>query len=145
MNTKILAVPLVLLALGCRDQYEGQAGAASTPAPAATPYGSEGMAAPATTGAAVTAVVVSVDAAASTITLREATAAGAPTGEAAGRPYNVSSAASAGLGALQAGDRVNVICETTPGGTATGATGGGALVDCVTITTIAEAGGATGQ
>jgi hypothetical protein len=144
MNTRILAVPLVLLALGCRDQYEGQAGAASTPAPAATPYGSESMATPATIGAAVTAEVVSVDPAERTITLREVTAAGAPTGDAAGRPYNVSSAAASGLGALQAGDRVNLICETGPGATGTGATGG-ALADCVTITTIAEAGGASGQ
>lgn len=145
MNKTILALPLVLVAFGCRDRYEGQAGAASNPAPAATPYGSETMASPgAVSGAAVTATVVSVDAVGRTVTLRETSATGAPTGDAAGRSYSVAPAASPSLGDLKAGDQVNVMCETG-GATATGAAGSGSLADCTLITTIAPAGGATGQ
>jgi hypothetical protein len=135
MKKSILALPLVVVALGCQDRYEGQAGAASSPAPTATPESS--MATP-VTGAAVSAVVVSVDPAGRTVTLREVTAPGAPAGNTAGRSYNVSPSAAASLGDLKAGDEVNVMCETAPAGT-------GALADCVTITTIAAAGGTTSR
>lgn len=143
MNKTIFALPLVLLALGCRDRYEGQAGATSSPAPEATPYGSGSMANPAApVGAAVTATVVTVDPAGPTITLREAALPGAPTSDAAGRRYNVSPMAASSLADIKPGAQVNVICETAPAA-ATAATG--TLADCVTITTIAEAGGATGR
>ena len=144
MNKKFLVLPLVLLAFGCRDQYEGQAGATSSPAPAA-PYGSERMAspaAPAVSGAAVTATVVEVDPAGGTITLREVPAPGAPASDTAGRRYNVAPSAASGLADFKPGQQVNVICETAPAATASGSA---KLVDCVTVTTIAEAGGATGQ
>jgi hypothetical protein len=158
MYTKILAVPLVLLAFGCRDRYEGQAGAASSPG--ASPY-AEATASPGTglgTGAGITATVVAVDATGMTVTLREAPVAGAaPTGDTAGRRYNVSSSVASSLNNIQAGDEVTVVCDQGAGSTAgstgagsgmgsTGAgSGTGSLATCTTITSITETGGATGR
>jgi hypothetical protein len=133
MKTKILALPLVLLAVGCKDRYEGQAGAASSPAASASPYaaGSGAYASPGTaaSGAGVAAVVVAVD----------------PAGPRCrrGRRYNVSSGAASRLSDVQAGDQVFVVCDTAPGASASGATSGpGSLMNCSMITMITEAGGA---
>jgi hypothetical protein len=138
MKKQILVLPLVGLALGCQDRYEGQAGAASSPSP--SPYAAESpsaYASPGTTGG-VAAVVVSVDPAGRTVTLREFVA-GAPTGDAQGKSYNVSAGAASGLNQLQAGDQVMVVCEET-GTAATGTTspGTGSLANCTVITMITE-------
>jgi hypothetical protein len=151
MKMKILAVPLVLLAVGCRDRYEGQAGAASSPSPTASPYteGTGAYASPGTTasGAGVAAVVVSVDPTGRTITLREVVApGGAPIGDSAGKRYNVSSTAAPSLSDVKAGEQVFVVCDTAPGATgSTGTTtsGAGSLANCTMITMITEAGVAT--
>jgi hypothetical protein len=150
MNTKILAVPLILLAVGCRDRYEGQAGAASSPSPGASPYTTESpYASPGTaaSGAGVAAVVVAVDPASRTITLREVVPAGSTpssaTGGAQGKRYNVSSGAASSLNDVRAGEEVIVVCEA-PAGTTTTASPA-SLANCAVITMITEAGGATGR
>ncbi|HEY7510687.1 MAG TPA: hypothetical protein VIG50_10560 [Vicinamibacteria bacterium] len=171
MTKKILAVPLILLAVGCRDRYEGQAGAASSPSPGASPY-AETYASPGTmsgsTGdmaGAITATVISVDQSGRTITLRETGTTG---GE--GRRVNVATIAASSLSGIQAGETVTVTCEA-PAGAATGTTGtgttgtgstgtgttgtgtagtamgagSGSLANCTTITTITRSSGATGR
>jgi hypothetical protein len=149
MNTKILAVPLILLAVGCRDRYEGQAGAASSPSPGASPYTTESpYASPGTAGGGgVAAVVVAVDPAGRTITLREVVPAGgtpsSATGGAQGKRYNVSSGAASSLNDVQAGEEVVVVCEA-PAGTTTPASPA-SLVNCAVITMITESGGTTGR
>jgi hypothetical protein len=128
MLAKMLAVPLVLLAVGCRDRYEGQAGAASSPSPDSSPYSSGSMASPAMgTGTGmgnISAVVVAVDATGRTITLREGTAGAAPTGDQQGRRYNVSSSAASSLSTVHAGDEVYVMCDETGGGAGSSGMGG---------------------
>jgi hypothetical protein len=140
MTTKILALPLILLAVGCRDRYEGQAGAASTPSPTATPYTTASPYTSPATG--VTAVVVAVDPAGRTITLREAEVPGGTTSASGsqGQRYNVSSGAAPSLGNVRVGERVTVTCEESAGTMGTG-TGTGSLARCGTITMIEKAAG----
>jgi hypothetical protein len=139
MTTKILALPLILLAVGCRDRYEGQAGAASTPSPTATPYTTASPYTSPATG--VTAVVVAVDPAGRTITLREEVPGGTTSASGSqGQRYNVSSAAAPSLGNVMVGERVTVTCEEPAGTTGTGTTTG-SLARCGTITMIEKAAG----
>ena len=171
MTKMILAVPLILLAVGCRDRYEGQAGAASSPSP--SPYAETGAyASPGTMSGSmgdagsITATVVSVDQSGRTITLREAGA----TGSAEGRRINVSATAATSLTGIQPGETVTVTCEnmagagtTGTGATGTGTTGTGAagsgtagtgttgymgsgsLANCTSVTMITRSAGATGR
>ena len=170
MTKKILAVPLILLAVGCRDRYEGQAGAASSPSP--SPYAEGAYASPGTMSGSVgdtgsiTATVVSVDQSGRTITLREAGA----TGSAEGRRINVATTAATSLTGIQPGETVSVTCDnmagagttgtgtTGTGTTGTGTTGTGAagtgttgymgsgsLANCTTVTMITRSAGATGR
>ena len=167
MTKKILAVPLILLAVGCRDRYEGQAGAASSPSP--SPYAEGAYASPGTmsgsmgdTGASITATVVSVDQSGSTITLRES----GGMGSSEGRRINVATTAATSLSGLQPGETVSVTCDnmgatgatgtgttgtgtTGTGTTGTGATGGsmaaGSLSNCTTVTMITRSSGAAGN
>jgi hypothetical protein len=152
MKTKILALPLILLAVGCRDRYEGQAGAASSPSPGASPYSTYPSPGTAESGAGVAAVVVAVDPAGRTITLREVVApGGAATGDSAGKRYNVSAGAASSLNDVQAGEQVFVVCETAAGAPGSGTTGSGptsgpgSLANCAVITMLSEAGGSTGR
>ena len=166
MSKKILIVPFILLAVGCRDRYEGQAGAASSPSP--SPYGEAAgsYASPGTMsgsaadmGGSLSATVVSVDAAGRTITVREV---GAPSSS-TGQRLDVSTAIASSLGGYQPGDAVLITCETTGGMGATGTTGGTAgstaggtaggtastgpasLASCTMVTMIARSTGATGR
>jgi hypothetical protein len=158
MTKKMLAVPLILLAVGCRDRYEGQAGAASSPSP--SPYAETGYASPGTmSGAAgdagsVSAVVVAVDEAGRTITVREAGSAATTEG----RRLNVSPAAASSLSGVRAGDTVMIGCDATAGATGTGTTGttggtgttgmgagAGSLANCTMVTTITPGAGAAGR
>jgi len=147
MKKQILVLPFAVLALGCQDRYEGQAGAASSPSPGASPYAMESPSSYASPGMAggVSAVVVSVDPSGRTVTLREFVA-GAPAGDAQGKRYDVSASAATGLNELQAGDQVMVACEET-GAAATGTTspGTGSLANCTIITMITESGAAPGR
>jgi len=140
MSKKILVVPFILLAVGCKDRYEGQAGAASSPSPspygdAAGSYASPGAMSGSAgdMGGSITATVVSVDASGRTITVRDASASGSQ-----GQRLNVSSAAAVSLSGLQPGDTVTITCDATgsmgagsattgtgtTGTTGTGTTGG---------------------
>ena len=133
MNTKILALPLILLAVGCRDSYEGQAGATSSPGASASPY-AEGSGAYASPGAStgmgggtVSAVVVAVDASGRTVTLRESGMAGSSGSTGIqGRRFNVSGSAADNLTNLRPGTAVTVTCDTT-GGSMSGGTGTGGM------------------
>jgi hypothetical protein len=162
MNKKILVLPLILLALGCRDRYEGQAGAASSPSPGASPYAMESPSAYASPGltaggTTVSVEVVSVDSAGRTINVRESGVTGATGGQ--GQRVTVSSTAADMLADLRAGDRITITCDATgttgtgatgTGGAAAGATGAGTtgtgtLASCTNVTMITRSGGATGR
>jgi hypothetical protein len=152
MSKQILVLPLVVLALGCRDSYEGQAGAASSPSPEASPYAMESPSAYASpgTGTSVSVEVVSVDSASRTINVREPGATGAAASQ--GQRVTVSSTAADMLADLRAGDRITITCEGATTGTetgttgaGTGTTGAGSLSSCTNVTMISRTGGATGQ
>jgi hypothetical protein len=134
MSKKILVVPFILLAVGCRDRYEGQAGAASSPSPspygdAAGSYASPGTMSGSTgdIGGSITATVVSVDESGRTITVRDVSSASGSQGQ----RLNVSSTAVSSLSGLHAGDTVTITCDSTgsmgagSGMTGTGTTGTG--------------------
>jgi len=154
MNRPILVLSLAVLALGCRDRYEGQAGAASNPSPGASPYAMESPSAygsPGTIGGtSVSVEVVSVDSAGSMLNVRESGATGAAaTGQ--GQRVTVSSTAVDMLTDLRPGDRITITCDgagttgTETGATGTGTTGTGSLSGCTNVTMITRTGGAAGQ
>jgi hypothetical protein len=159
----MLLIPLVLVAVGCRDRYEGQAGATSSPtaspyaaSPTASPYAGESpsaygspTASPGTgsamAGPSVSAVVVSVDRDGRSITVHEAK------GSHKSHKLTVSDDAVSTLTDIKAGDRVTVTCETSAG--TTGTTGStesrssasGQLANCTRVTSVTKETGATGR
>lgn len=153
MNKKMLVLPLVVLAFGCRDRYEGEAGATSSPSPGASPYAMESPSTYASPGSGdIVVEVVSVDTAGRTINVRESGATGtAATGT--GQRLTVSSTAATMLTDIRPGDRITITCDsgtagtgaTGTGTTGTGTTGAGTLTGCTVVTAIARSGGATGQ
>ena len=160
MKKQILVLPFAVLALGCQDRYEGQAGAASSPSPGASPYTMESpstYASPGTMGGgtSVAVEVVSVDNAGRTINVREPGATG--TAGSQGQRVTVSSTAADMLVDLRAGDRITITCDsagatgttgtgatgTDTGAAGTSTTGPGSLSGCTNITMISRTGGAT--
>jgi hypothetical protein len=161
MKKQILVLPFAVLALGCQDRYEGQAGAASSPSPGASPYTMESpstYASPGTMGGgtSVAVEVVSVDNAGRTINVRESGATGAAGSP--GQRVTVSATAADMLADLRAGDRITITCDsagatgtgtgttgTDTGAAGTGTTGTGSLSGCTNVTMISRTDGATGR